>query len=446
MTLLAALLLANTWPFGAGEALAKIISVEPHSPEFEENPPYGALIREIYVEGNKYTRESVILGALKSQVGQPYTEENAHLDFFWVFRLGAFTAVSFHTQEVPDGIALIVIVDESTPYVPGMGFSYSSDDDLRIGPAVDSSNLFGTASQAWGYYYFGRMQNAEIGYEEPQLTPRQTSTLRVSARYRHLQRTNELLDFKEKTDEAYLELMRTAWNDLRTGLRFRYIRLQSDRDGVTLDSDRSDEIPALGLFVEVDSRNWIYPTGGWFLDLEAIRYGLFGENGEWWRLDADLRKYTAVSFLGDRHSLAFTTYASLQNGTIGASIPAHQGFFIGGTNSVRGWSSGSRYGKNQWLSTVEYRIRLMEQRAWRFWFIRWSMGFQLGVFGDLGTVWSEPSELQGNVIGGYGIGLRLTGPEKTTARIDLAYGEEGLGFRFYVGGGERAEAQKTRIR
>lgn len=444
--MLAAALLACTQTLGVGNAVAAVVSVKPLPPAFEENPPYGALIREIRIEGNPHTKGSVIYGALKSEIGHPYTEENARLDLFWIFRLGAFTSVTFHTEPAAEGIVLVVKVVESTPYVPGMGFSYSSDDDLRIGPAVSSSSLFRTASRAWGYYYFGRMQSAEIGYEEAPLTKRQSGAVRVSALYRHLQRTNELLNFKEKTDEAYFELMRNAWNDLRTGLRFRYTRLQADRDGITLDSDHSDDIPSLGLFVQVDSRNWVYPTRGWFLDLEANRYGLFGDNGEWWRLDADLRKYTRVPFMSDRHSFAFTNYTSLQNGTIGQAIPAHQEFFIGGANSVRGWSTGSRYGKNQWLATAEYRIRLMEQRAWRFWFVRWSMGFQLGFFGDLGTVWSEPSELQRNVIGGYGTGLRLTGPEGTTARLDLAYGEDGLGFRFYVGGGERAEAQKTRVR
>ena len=430
----------------ATRACAKIISVEALPPAFEENPPYGAIVREIRVEGNEHTEASVILGVLKSQIGQPYTQENAHLDHFWVFRMGAFTSVSFRTEELADGIALIVSVHESTPYVPRMGFSYSSDDGLKIGPVIASRNLLRTASEAWGYYLFGRMQDAGVGYTEPQLPGRESSAVRVSASYRHLQRTNELSDFKEKTNAAYLELMRTAWSDFRTGIRLRYLNLHADRDGITLDSDRSDIIPSIGVFMQVDSRNWIYPTGGWFLDLEASRYGLFAENGDWWRLDADLRKYAQLPFASERHSLAFTSYASLQNGTIGETIPVHQEFFIGGTNSVRGWREGSRHGKNQWLATLEYRIRLMEQREWRFWFIKWSMGMQCSIFGDVGTVWSEPEQLQHNVIGGYGTGLRLTGPEGTSLRFDLAYGEQGLGFRFYLGAGERAEVQKTRLR
>ena len=233
---------------------------------------------------------------------------------------------------------------------------------------------------------------------------------------------------------------------MRGGLRFAYIGLSSDKDSITLDPDNRDEIPSLGLFVQQDSRNGIYPTDGYYMDLVLAKYGLFGGDGDYWRLDLDIRRYLPVSFIGRRHSLALSTFATLMNGELGTTIPTWQEFFVGGTNSVRGWSLGAREGQNQWLNTAEYWFQLMEQKKWKFWFIKWMMGLQIGVFGDLGTAWTDYQDLEGNMIAGIGAGFRLTIPVITMIRLDVAYGESGASISFHIGGAEKAEAQKYRVR
>ncbi len=42
--------------------------------------------------------------------------------------------------------------------------------------------------------------------------------------------------------------------------------------------------------------------------------------------------------------------------------------------------------------------------------------------------------------------MRLTIPIVTMFRLDFAYGEEGLGVRFFIGGAEKAMAQRKRVR
>jgi outer membrane protein assembly factor BamA len=233
---------------------------------------------------------------------------------------------------------------------------------------------------------------------------------------------------------------------MRAGLRFEYMGLGADRDSITLDPDNHDEIPSLSLFVQQDSRNGFYPTDGWYLDLELGKYGLFGGDGDWWRLDLDVRQYLRIPLLGRRHSLALSSYAALLSGELGTTIPLWQEFFIGGTNSVRGWALGVREGQNQWLNTAEYWFRLMEQKKWKFWFIKWRMGLQIGVLGDLGTAWTDYQDLEDNMIGGLGAGLRLTLPVVTMIRFDVAHSVEGTSFYVAIGGGEKADAQKSRVR
>jgi len=425
-------------------AAAAVVTIHDIDDGFARDPHYGEIIREIHVEGNNHTKEEVILEAMSSKVGESYTRDHAELDSFWITRLGAFTMVSFAVEPVVDGIALTVRVAETSPYIPSISFAITQENGVEIGPAVSSSNLFGTAARASVYARFGGATNIGLKYSDPRV-PTNRSFFSYRFEYFHRERQNELMDFGESTDEILLELKRVLSGDMRGGGRIRYLGLASDTEGVTLSGGR-DNIPSFGLFLEYDSRNSVYPTKGWLIDGEIARYGIANGDADYWRVDADFRRYAPLAFLGPRHSLALYSYTTLVSGTLGEGVPYHQEFYVGGTNSVRGWSLGSRHGQNQWLNTIEYWYRLMDQKAWHIWFIKLRMGFQLGAFFDAGTAWSENDELDSNWIGGGGVGFRLTLPIVTVVRFDAAVGENSLGFRIFIGGGEKAEAQKQRVR
>jgi len=443
--LLSALLLVVGLQLWAAPCVAKFVTLEDIPVGFAENPRYGQIIREIHVEGSKHTREWVIKLALKSRIGHPYTEENAKKDLLWVARLGSFTAVLFRVDPVEDGIALTVIVTEATPWLPSVSFKITEENGVEIGPALSSFNLFGTAARANIYARFGGATNIGLRYADPVL-PVSNWMAGYRFQYFHRERRNELLDYNEKTDEVFLEVSQPTSDEMRSGLRFRYLYLRADVDSITLDPDNPDNIPSLGFYVQHDSRNAVYPTDGWYIDMEICKYGIFGGNSDYWRLDLDLRRYFRLPLLGPRHSIAFSSYTALMNGELGVTIPWHQEFFIGGTNSVRGWSMGSRQGQNQWLTTAEYWFNLMPQKRWKVWFIKWRMGFQIGVFGDIGTAWSDYEDINKNWLGGFGAGFRLSMPVITVVRLDLGYAESGLGVKLYIGGAEKAEAQKYRVR
>jgi outer membrane protein assembly factor BamA len=305
--------------------------------------------------------------------------------------------------------------------------------------------VLGTAARLSAYARWGGATNYGLRYADPAL-PGRSLMYGYRFQYFHRERRNELMDFDETTDEVFLEFLQATDDITRVGTRVRYTALKSDVDGMTLGSDNYDHVPALGFFVQTDSRNAIYPTEGWFTDIELGKWGVFGGDSDFWRLDVDLRFYRRLPLLGERHSITLSTLGSLTSGGLGGTIPQWNEFFIGGTNSVRGWSLGSRQGQNQWLNTAEYWFRLMEQRRFKFWFIKWRMGLQLGAFADVGTAWSDPQNLESNMIAGGGAGLRLTLPVITMFRMDLAYGENDLGVRFFIGGAEKAIAQTQRVR
>jgi len=421
-----------------------LFSVEKVPLPFPEDLPYGEIVQEIRIEGNSHTRTWIVESAMASRVGEAYTEHTSRYDNLWLSQLGVFTSIYFDTEPVPDGIALIVTVTEVSPYMPSLSLALSQENGIEIGPAFSSPNLLGTAGRASAFVRFGGATNFGVRYMDPWL-PGKSWLFGYLGSYQHIERQNVLDNFGESTDDVFLRLKRNLTNWLRPGVRFQFLSVKSDSAGRTLSADNRDNIPALALFLEADQRNAAYPTKGFFAEVEAAKYGIFGGDSDYWQFSGDVRGYFPLPF-GRRHSMALYSLATFTTGEVGVDIPIYMDFHIGGTNSVRGWPLGSRVGKNQWLNTAEYWFRLLDDRKLRFWFIKWRMGLQLGVFGDVGTAWTEGPEFGDNFIAGFGAGLRLTIPVIVLLRLDLAYARNEFGIKLAIGGGEKALAQRNRVR
>ena len=422
-----------------------LFSIESLEPPFPENPPFGQVVQEIRVEGNRHTRTWIIESAMASRVGEPYTSRNAEIDHLYLIQLGSFTGVSFRYEPVDGGIALIAVVREASPYVPSLSFKLTQENGVEIGPAFSSPNFFGTAARVSAYARFGGATNFGVRYWDPWV-PGKSWLFGYRLQYAHIERQNELDNFGETSEDVFFQFRRNFRDDVGLGLRFRFLSVKSDVDGKTLSPTNRDNVPSVGLFVDYDSRNSTYPTRGWLAELEAAKYGVFGGSGDFWRVDADVRRYHPLSFMGPRHSVAAYSLLTVTRGEVGKDIPVYMDFHIGGTNSVRGWPLGARVGQNQWLNTVEYWFLLTEEKAFRFWFIKWRMGMQLAAFGDVGTAWSTGPEFGDNFIGGWGVGGRLIIPVVVLLRLDFAYAQDQFGIKIAVGGGEKAMAQKLRVR
>ncbi|MCK5408321.1 MAG: BamA/TamA family outer membrane protein, partial [Candidatus Krumholzibacteria bacterium] len=325
-----------------------LFSVEDIPPLHPENPPYGEIVREIRVEGNKYTKTWIVTSAMMSKVGEPYTERSARFDGLWLGQMGTFTSASFSTEPyvgdetASDGIVLVVTVKEGTPYIPSLSFKLTQENGVEIGPAGSSPNLFGWAARASVYARFGGATNIGIKYRDPWV-PGKSWLFGYNFEYFHRERTNVLDEFEESSDEVFLQVRRNLMHAVRFGPRLSFMSVKSDRDGKTLNPDNRDNIPGLGLFLELDTRNAPYPTHGWWNEVDVTKYGVFGGDGDWWRFIFDLRRYHPLPF-GQRHSVAVYSLLTMQTGEVGTDIPVYMDFDIGGTNSVRGWPLGSRVG------------------------------------------------------------------------------------------------------
>ena len=426
---------------GAGCSLVKVQNIPT---VYDEEFPAGEVVREIMVLGNKHTRTSVIARTLATQVGDTLTVESILKNREWLDRLGVFTSIRFLTLKQPDGLVLFVQVTEATPYLPSLSMELTEENGFSIGPALSAINFAGTATKVTGFARFGGATNLQLRVEAP-WRPRRRWTYSADMYWRD--RTNKLDDFHEESGEVYLVAYRQVWEALRAGTRLDFLSIGADTTGITLSRSNRDNIVGLSAFAEYDTRDvWANPKRGWHAEL-ALGYnrGIINTPASYVRADLDLRRYIPLP-LTARHSLAFYSLLTLMSGGVGFDIPLHQDFHIGGTNTVRGWELGAREGKHQFLNTLEYRFDVIQPKIVQAWFFSTTVGVQLAGLVDVGTAWDTSTEFGDNFIAGYGAGIRLVMPSLGLLRFDFARGQAEIGVRFHIGGSEKAEASRYRVR
>jgi outer membrane protein insertion porin family len=418
----------------------------PFNARGEEKDPslYGKPLGEIRISELRHTKESLVRGALYSKVGELYGEKNEAMDRERLDRLGVFSSIAFTVFEEAGGIVLDVEVKETTPWVPLITADITDADGLTLGPGVKVVNLLGRGIYLSASARFGQAATAEVLSESPWIAGGRWA-YRFQGRYRD--GYDDLREFDEKSLELDLLLGKPLANNMGYGIRLGFLSLGSDVDGVTLSEGDRDETPSLGIVVGYDNRDlWSNPHEGWLLQAEVRKNGgVLGGDGDWWSLIYDVRRYQPIR---PRHTLQLASYATFQVGDVGTDIPSYQTFFIGGTNSVRGWDTGSREGKNELLNTFEYRWDVKEPKAFTLLkkFTAY-IGIQVALLADVGLAWDDQDEITSdNIIGGVGAGIRLLIPFINVLRFDVAYGERGASSNLHIGGLEKVEKQRERIR
>jgi hypothetical protein len=163
------------------------------------------------------------------------------------------------------------------------------------------------------------------------------------------------------------------------------------------------------------------PGGGWLAQATATGYrGVSAASPSFVRAALDVRGFRPIG--PPRHTLAARLLASADVTAHGRSVPSYLQQTLGGTNSLRGYTSYRLRGERLVHATIESR---------------WQMYHRLDVvpFVDAGAVGRSPIDqgLHGVVVS-PGLGLRLKHKGRSIGRLDLAHGREGTRVSFDVGG------------
>jgi outer membrane protein insertion porin family len=434
--LLAVLLPVTLVPSGVSAAIDEAL--------FE--PYVGQTVTEITILGNDLTKDHIITRELELNPGDVFVLETLRADVTRLLNLGIFPSVTVTPYETEGGLGLEYTLSELPGLIPYVAVNYSEQNGWSAGPAVLAPNLLGKNLQLSGYILFGGRRAYSLKFHAPWVIDERVSLHLLARRF---MRDNIYYGFEETSDEFAPEIGLHLGENGRARLMFSYFGVESDKDGHTLTGDNRDDMFRVGAAIGYDSRNdYRNPHEGWELDLEVIRTGgALGGDGDFWTTSGDVRRYQP---LGERHTLAMGTLATLQTGRVGIDIPEYMQFNLGGVNSIRGHAPDALamtlYGKNQLIATVEYRFLVSDIREYKILWWPVGLGLQFALFGDAGLAWSDDNDFSWKRTGtGYGIGVRLLVPVVDMVRMDVGFDRDGRAV-FHLAVAQKFEAQRKRLR
>jgi outer membrane protein assembly factor BamA len=402
----------------------------------------GRIVKEIRISGLRTTREYIVRRELTTEVGKPLDPASLETDYERLDRLGIFSDIAIFPSIDVDGAVLVFVeVKETFPYMPVVSMSISDENGISAGGGFKSVNLFGRAIYFSGNVQFGGAFTTEVELRQPWAFGDRVG---YEIEYYRIDRRNELFAFNEIANEIYLTLTAFRRGHSTAGIDLSYQDIKSDVAGRTLSFDNRDRVASVGIFTGYDSRDlWSNPSRGWWNRFTVLKCGVFDTDSDFWRMSIDLRRFEPVA---PRQVIALFSMLDLTDGTVGVDVAEWQRYGLGGSNSIRGWSLGSRKGASELINTVEYRFLALPPRQFEYFGVRASLGIQLALFGDIGTTWDTADDFRGNWIGGGGAGIRLIVPYVGLIRFDFAAGERDAGVFVHISTREKPERQSERVR
>jgi outer membrane protein assembly factor BamA len=398
----------------------------------------GRVVREIRIgPAARPSTAEIVRRHLASRQGAPFRRAALSDDRRQLEALRLFSHISIRAIAAGDEVVLDVEVTETLRLLPFIALSVTEENGVSAGPAFRGINLLGRGSLSSGTMQFGGATAVGVRVERPTVTP---GAWDLDTKVLYRSRRNELFDFDETSTTIGVS---AAWNrtsTLQLGGRAEYIWFDTGSAEVAGSPDGPDHLPALGVFATWNSLDsQANPRVGW---LGSIDVGHQFGDATFRTLTLDGRRYQPLSA---RSTVSLVGFAAFQSGIVGQSVPGYLQFGLGGANSVRGWSLGSRLGKNQAIATLEYAYAVVPVRPFTVFGLNLYGGMQLAAFSDVGLAWNDHLAAS-DAIDGYGFGMRLLLPFVDVIRLDLAFGEPDQGARFCFGINLKADKQRDRVR
>ena len=272
---------------------------------------------------------------------------------------------------------LQVAATETLRLLPVIIIRVTDENGLSVGPGVRGINLLGRQSQVGVAVRFGGETGVSATVDVTTITPG-TWTRHIGFSY--TSRENTLYDFDERATTADVRIARNWRHGLRTGAIADVLAIDTGLvrrvavrrwHGHHSDARRVRDARHAGLVHQSASRDLGRSRGR-----SALRGCAARGRSSW--TDGRFQRLT------DRHGLGLFSLATFQTGEVGVQLPDYLQFDLGGANTIRGWSLGSRRGRNQFIGTAEYTYVVQPVRAFTVKGLNLYAGLQVVGFADLG--------------------------------------------------------------
>ncbi|MFC1478562.1 outer membrane protein assembly factor [Candidatus Margulisiibacteriota bacterium] len=390
-----------------GYILARIATIDKPSPEnqfvlfldIEEG-----LIDSIELEGNDQTRDYVILREMTLKPGDVFNKDALIADLRRIFNLNFFSAVEpryIPSPKDPDKIVLIIKVEEKSTNTINFGGGWGA---LQGGFAfidLQMGNMFGTGQLLSAKAQMGDTSTYQLKYYNPWMWADRTS---FTSRYWMTTGRPIGIEGVESTgtSERRYGFDLTIGKSLQNNIVGKVTLLNED---VAPSNNESYNIRSIGLSLAYDTRDvWMDPSSGVYYVIGLEEAGRFlSGTVSYTRWRGELNHFTKVA---DRQTIAQRLSWARQSG----EVKSTEEFWMGGPNTVRGFSSGQYFsrGREKLLFNVEYRYRFNEA-------IQGVLFYDIGNAWDTSVAFINSREYRAS----HGFGVRISTP---MGPIRLDYG------------------------
>ncbi len=358
-------------------------------------------IAAIQVNGNKETKDTVILREITQKPGDLFNIERMRADLRRVSNTNFFEDIGLRLEPTTDGnVVVLVDVKEKQTGSVNLGAGFNTQQGLVGIFSIFKDNLLGTGQKLGLDLQIGWPTiMGRIDWSDPWILPGRTSFGASLYRQRLSPFFTPYLDDRSGLSVTmgkalFGDPVTSPWRGSLT-LRGERVGLYDPRTGLpspgmTVTGTGADNLVQLTGTMSFDTRDLVMnPHDGWFANLaltpavgDAMFFKATGMANRYVPITKDL-----TLALGSR-------FGTVQGGT-----PIYERFFGAGMDVIRGWpEDGSLQGSNMWMNSAELRFPIYDPVA--------------GVaFFDLGTFWSQkPLPGLEDFRYGFGLGMRLNTP------------------------------------
>jgi outer membrane protein insertion porin family len=399
------------------------------------------------------TKLNVITRELETKEGEVFNRETLKRDLRRLGGLSMIEDVSYKPKagEEPGKIEVdIRIKERRSTGQAAFGLGVSSRGGAVGFIDLNQTNLGGMNRQFGVRAEFGDLQTFEVSFTEPWLDSKHTSLNVIVGDRLIFREPRSLVAFTHNTEEQFFE-------ERRKGIRLTLARPRRNRNTTVFVNLRNEDVSlqttdvntferdlqsfgrvaavAVG-FVKDTRRNvdrealgLVDPNSGAYLSLQLENaFSFLGGDSSFRKIGMEMRRYRPV---GKRAVLA----GRMMLGRAFGPLPAFEQFFIGGSETIRGYNIDHEFGDNQVLFNLELRYKLGrisgkeddDPRAIK-------QPIQVVLFMDWGDAWGGnfANGSGFSPIFGFGVGFRVPTPIGPI-RLDIGLGRDGARTHFGFG-------------
>ncbi|MCE1245932.1 MAG: BamA/TamA family outer membrane protein [Firmicutes bacterium] len=391
------------------------------------------------------TKNYVVYRNIRVKEGEVLQQKKLKKDIERLNNLGYFAKVNVEPEpgSKPGNVVLVFKMTEQKTGLATIGVGYTGGGSSAVRSGITGAisysekNIAGTGQGAGFSWQRGANVDALSGnYTNPAINKNQDSIsvgLYRNYYYELRQPIGETIDDKryalydDKRIGGNIIFGKKITDDFRGFLSFRHETIKISRSA---DSEyeptgvSQGTLNVGGVGALYDTRNDVFdPTEGGYIDLAtSFAGGVFGGTYDYQKYQLEMRKYIPIG-KKNKSTIALRAWGGIIRGKL-EDIPVTETFYVGGTDTIRGYSQNEFYGTRMVVLNAEYRFPIAN--------IKFLKG---AVFADAGNAWF-PSDSRRRLYADGGAGLRIVFPTLGLGVIRLDYSSGEAGGRTSIGIGQ----------